>query len=52
MKVALFDVHEFERPVFLSANQNYNHDLKFFKVRLTKETASIAKGYPCVCVDL
>lgn len=49
MKVALFDVHEFERPVFLSANQNHNHDLKFFKVRLTKETASIAKGYPCVC---
>lgn len=49
MKIALFDTHAFERPVFESANADFGHELVFFEHRLTERTAPSAAGFPAVC---
>lgn len=49
MKTALFSMHKFEKPFLEQANQG-RHELLFFDTRLTKHTASFAKG--CEAVSL
>ncbi len=49
MKVAFFDTHKFERPIFETENEAFHHDLVFFEERLSKETAVLADQFPCVC---
>lgn len=49
MKVAFFDTHKFERPIFETENEAFHHDLIFFEERLCKETAILADQFPCVC---
>jgi len=49
MKVAIFDIHKFERPLFEALNKSFQHNLVFFELRLTSETAYLAKDFPAVC---
>lgn len=49
MKVAFFDVHEFEREVFECENKNFRHQITYFACRLTSQSADIAKGHDVVC---
>ncbi len=49
MKIAFFDSHNFEQEIFKKINQNFHHDIVFFETRLTEQTVSLAKGFPCVC---
>jgi len=49
MKIAFFDSHKFEQKVFGSENLSLLHEITFFETRLTKQSASLASGFPCVC---
>ena len=49
MKLAIFDTHRFERPIFEQLNGQFGHELTFFDPRLTEETARLATGFPVVC---
>ncbi len=49
MKIAFFDTHGFERPVFERENQSFGHSITHFDVRLTEQTAALAAGFPVVC---
>ncbi|MEM9945749.1 MAG: 2-hydroxyacid dehydrogenase [Cyanobacteria bacterium P01_D01_bin.36] len=50
MKVALFSAKNYDKCSFASINEGYQHELTFFEPRLTVETASLARGFPTVCV--
>jgi len=50
MKIAVFDTHKFERPVFEELNQGFGHEITYFEPRLTVETAKLANGFSCVCL--
>jgi D-lactate dehydrogenase len=49
MKLAVFDTHTYDREALEAANVRYAHDLTFFEPRLTRQTASMATGFPAVC---
>lgn len=49
MKVAVFNIHKFERPYLIKANNNKN-DLKLLDTYLTIDTADLAKGCKAVCI--
>jgi D-lactate dehydrogenase len=49
MKIAFFDTHGFERPVFAEENDDFGHEITHFEVRLSEQTASLAAGFPVVC---
>ncbi|HEX4926209.1 MAG TPA: NAD(P)-dependent oxidoreductase, partial [Bdellovibrionales bacterium] len=49
MKIAVFDIHKFERPVFDGVNRDYNFDLQYFETRLNASTAPAARGFEVVC---
>lgn len=50
MKLAFFNTKSYDRQFFEAANANYGHEITFFEMRLTPETAPFAAGYPAVCV--
>jgi len=50
MKVAFFNTKSYDRDSFGAANANHNHEIVFLEPRLTAETASLAAGFPAVCV--
>lgn len=47
-KVALFDCHSFEKPIFDSLNSEYGYELKYFDAKLTEENARLAAEYPVI----
>jgi D-lactate dehydrogenase len=49
MRIAVFDTHAYDRDALTSANHRYGHELTWFEPRLTRETASLASGFPVVC---
>lgn len=49
MKLAIFDTRRYDQESFDAANERYGHDIKYFEARLTRDTASLARGFPCVC---
>ncbi|MGE5085750.1 MAG: 2-hydroxyacid dehydrogenase [Bacillota bacterium] len=49
MKIAFFDTHQFEKEIFLKANESFQYDINFIETRLNKGTASLAKGHDVVC---
>lgn len=49
MKVAFFDTHRFEKPLFIEINQGHGHEISFLEVRLTEDTAGLAQGAEAVC---
>ena len=49
-KIAFFDTKPYDKISFMTVNQNYGYELVFFEARLTRQTASLAKGFSAVCV--
>lgn len=53
MKIAFFDTHSFEKETFTATLQSTglsrSHSLTFFDVRLTEQTAVLARGSEVVC---
>ncbi|OFZ28299.1 MAG: hydroxyacid dehydrogenase [Bdellovibrionales bacterium RIFCSPHIGHO2_01_FULL_40_29] len=49
MKIAFFDTHGFEKPIFQKENEKFQHEISFFETRLTEQTANLAANYSCVC---
>ena len=50
MKTAFFSTKQYDRRSFTETNTDYGHELTFFEPRLTLDTASLASGFPAVCV--
>jgi D-lactate dehydrogenase len=50
MRVALFSARSYDRGFFDAANALHGHDLTFFEPRLMPETASLALGFPAICL--
>ena len=50
MKIAFFSTKRYDERSFIEINADYGHDLTFFESRLTPGTASLASGFPAVCV--
>lgn len=50
MKTAFFNTKRYDERSFTEINRDYGHELTFFEPRLTPETASLASGFPAVCV--
>ncbi|MDJ0728566.1 MAG: 2-hydroxyacid dehydrogenase [Crocosphaera sp.] len=52
MKVAVFSTRSYDRQFLELANQAAAsaHDLEYFETQLNKKTASLANGFPCVCI--
>lgn len=49
MKVAVFSTKPYDRDFLEAANTELQHNLTFYEPRLTRETASLANSFPCVC---
>lgn len=50
MKIAFFNTKRYDERSFIEINRDYGHELTFFESRLTPDTASLASGFPAVCV--
>lgn len=48
MKVALFSMHNFEKPFLTMANQLHNYELEYFDIKLSTKTALLAKDFPVI----
>ncbi len=49
MKTAVFDTKPYDREYFDAANTKFNIKLKYLPMRLSRDTAALAKGYDAVC---
>jgi D-lactate dehydrogenase len=49
MKVAFFSTKPYDRNSFEVANYDYQYELVFFEAKLNRQTASLAKGFTCIC---
>ena len=50
VRVAIFGTKAYDRRFLESANRAFGHELRFFEARLDPAMASLAAGYPAVCV--
>jgi D-lactate dehydrogenase len=50
MRIAVFSTKPYDKEFLNQANQDYKHELTFFKPHLTLETMPLAQGFPAVCV--
>ncbi len=50
MRTGVFSTKRYDRDSLTAANSSTGHQLEFLEARLTAETATIAAGYPAVCV--
>jgi D-lactate dehydrogenase len=50
MIVAVFDTHRFDRAALEGENPKFNHELRFYEVRLEESTAKLAAGCEAVSV--
>ncbi len=50
MKVAVFSAKKYDRELLDAANERFDHDLVYFDSRLEPDTATLAAGFPAVCV--
>lgn len=49
MKIAVFSTKSYDRDFLERSNREFDHDLKFYELKLTQHTASLAKDFPAVC---
>ena len=49
MKIAFFGTKPYDKKWFEQLAANYNHEIKFFRPKLSEDTAMLAKGYDAVC---
>jgi D-lactate dehydrogenase len=50
MKMAVFNTKPYDREFLEIANRQHNHSLTFFETHLKRETVSLARGFPAVCI--
>ncbi len=50
MKVAVFSAKPYDRKFLEQANQQHNHQLKFFTPNLNLETVDLVTGFEAICV--
>lgn len=50
MEIAFFNAKRYDKQSFTSVEADYGHGITFFEPRLTLNTASLAAGFPAVCV--
>lgn len=50
MRVAVFSTKPYDRRSLEAANAVHGHELSFIEARLGPETATLAEGFPAVCV--
>jgi D-lactate dehydrogenase len=50
MKVAFFSTKSYDKKYFEAVNKKFGHHLSFFEATLNPDTATLAKGYGCVCL--
>lgn len=50
MKVAIFSTKDYERQFLEAGNDNHRHELFFLEPLLSRNTASLASGFPAVCM--
>jgi len=50
VRVAFFDAKPYDQDFFSRANEAYGFDIKYFRPRLTTDTARLAEGYPAICL--
>lgn len=50
MQVAVFSTKPYDRRYLEEANQEADHEMRFFEPRLTVDTAPLAEGSPAVCI--
>jgi D-lactate dehydrogenase len=49
MRVAVFSTKPYDQGFLLAAAGASGHDFDFFEARLSRETVTLAEGYPAVC---
>src|SRR5690349_5478335 len=49
MRVAIYDIHRFERAPFERLNRDFQYELIFLEAKLSKTTAGLAAGCDVVC---
>jgi D-lactate dehydrogenase len=50
MRTAIFSTHRYDQNSFEEANGSFKHELVFLTATLESATASLAAGFPAVCV--
>ncbi len=50
MKVAIFNTKNYDRQFLEAVNVNHSHELFFLESLLSQNTASLAAGFPAVCM--
>jgi D-lactate dehydrogenase len=50
MRVAMFSSKPYDRRSFTARNEAFRHKLHFLEPRLGPDTASLARGFPAVCL--
>ncbi len=50
MRVAVFSSKAYDRQSLGTVNKAYNHELSFLETQLNPRTASLAEGFPAVCI--
>lgn len=50
MKIAVFSTKPYDRMFLEAANAAHGHEMIYFEPRLTRETSTLAAGFPAVCV--
>lgn len=50
MNIIIFDTHKFERDIFRTINEEYNHKIEFLKSRLDEKTVQLVNDHDAVCV--
>ena len=50
MRIAVFSTKPYDRDFISRANAGHGHEITFFEPRLAPETATLAEGFPAVCV--
>ncbi len=50
MRIAVFSTKSYDRDFISRANAGHGHEITFFEPRLAPETATLAEGFPAVCV--
>jgi D-lactate dehydrogenase len=50
MKLAVFDTHEYDASALREANRPWGHEIDFFPLTLTEQTAALARDHRAVCI--
>lgn len=50
MRIAVFSTKPYDRLFLEAANAEYQYELVFFEAHLNQETATLAMGFPAVCI--